>query len=147
MANAFKHSAGFFAPLSSMTASMSELGRYIPVAKDPCTSNRAAGQMSLTMSQLVPRAAERGFLLRRFQVPTKVNNLLMQPYQGDCKFLKRSTVPGGHQRGFSFGSKRSSSGASSSAFSTSASTAVAPRSRARSVSASNPDTKINHIVP
>ena len=43
--------------------------------------------------------------------------------RGDCKFLKRFTVPGGHHRGFSFGSKYSSSASSSST--ASALTAVA----------------------
>ena len=115
IANAFKQIAGLFAPLSKITASMSELGRYMPVANEPCTSKRAAGQMDLTTARTRSTAAARAVSSSSVgskNLPKSTISLCKR-MSGDCKLRNRFTVPGGHHRGFSFGSKCSCSSSSS----------------------------------
>mmetsp|Transcript_9068 Transcript_9068/g.25274 ORF Transcript_9068/g.25274 Transcript_9068/m.25274 type:complete len:307 (+) Transcript_9068:1090-2010(+) len=105
-ASALRHVAGDLHPLPKMTASMSEFGRYMPVANDPCTSNRAPGQMdataSRTRSTAADRAADSASVGSRYRQKSTIS--WCRRISGDFTRASLSAVPAGHHRGSAFGS-------------------------------------------
>ena len=81
-ASALRQVAGDLHPLPSITASISEFGRYMPVANDPCTSNLAPGQIESTApAPAQPPRFSRTIPPRWARVPAKVHDLVVQTYE------------------------------------------------------------------
>ena len=113
-ASALRHVAGAFAPLSRITASTSLFGRYMPVAKLPCTSKRAPGQIASTAART--RATEPSRASRSAAVGSrnrqKSTISACRRNIGDRSVFRRADAPGGHQTGAASESRGSTTGAS-----------------------------------
>mmetsp|Transcript_24556 Transcript_24556/g.61161 ORF Transcript_24556/g.61161 Transcript_24556/m.61161 type:complete len:322 (+) Transcript_24556:767-1732(+) len=100
-ASALRHTAGDWHPLPRITASMSLLGRYIPVAKDPCTSNRDSGHSdrtaARTRSTAAWRAAPSACVGSRKRQKSTISEC--RRTSGDFSLRSRSAVPDGHHSG------------------------------------------------
>ena len=111
VARALRHVAGDLHPLSRITASMSLLGRYMPVANEPCTSNLASGQMPITTARTRSTAAARAAASAAVGSKNRQKSTISacSRTSGDSSRRNRSDVPGGHHGGSEPG--RSSSAA------------------------------------
>ena len=110
-ASALRQVAGDLHPLPSITASISEFGRYMPVANDPCTSNLAPGQIESTAPRTRSTAAvladDSSAVGSRYRQKSTIS--WCRRMSGDLTRASLAAVPGGHHRGSAFGSSSTSS--------------------------------------
>ena len=100
-ASALRHVAGALAPLSRITASTSLFGRYMPVAKLPCTSKRAPGQMASTAARTRSTEASRASRSAAVGSRNRQKSTISACRRniGDRSVFRRSDAPGGHHTG------------------------------------------------
>ena len=137
VARALRHVAGDLHPLSRITASMSLLGRYMPVANEPCTSNLASGQMPITTARTRSTAAARAAASAAVGSKNRQKSTISacSRTSGDLSWRNRSEVPGGHHGGSAPGCSSSAASEPQSSSSDSDTTAAAAAVGASATSA------------